>query len=134
MLLSTMANAKSTVGVGIENEVTTYKTEDTSSKTYPQLSLGYELELTDLFSVQTKAVVSKRTRAEFNYMLQISNNVVGIAGINLNLIDGTGSGMEAGLLFYDKIQIQYTKVNSAFELKDAKYSSDILSLSYNIGF
>ena len=133
LLTSGLASAQVNFGIGLEHSVKTHRTEVTKSKLMPRLSLGYTLELSKIFSVESSLVGTTDTaRTHFNYMLGIGDGLKAHVGLNLNLVDGFGAGMQTGLLINDRYLIEYVKTNSSFDKPE--WSSDSLAIGVNFGF
>ncbi len=133
LLTSGFVSAQSNLGIGLEHSVKTHGTEATKSKLMPRLSLGYTLELSTSFSLESSLIATTDTaRTHFNYVLDINDVLKAYVGLNLNLVDGFGAGMQTGLLVNDKYVIEYVKTNSSFD--NPEWSSDSLAIGVKFGF
>lgn len=133
LLTSGFVSAQGYVGAGLENSVKTHRTEATSPKLMPLLTLGYNLELSKSFTIDSFVTANTNTaRTGFNYVLDINDGLKAHVGLNLNLVKGIGAGMQSGLLLNDKYLIEYVKTNSSFD--NPEWSSDSLAVGVKFGF
>lgn len=133
LLTSGFVSAQGYVVARVENSVKTHRTEATSSKLMPLITLGYNLELSKSFTIDSFVTANTNTaRTGFNYVLGINDNLKAHVGLNLNLVKEIGVGMQSGLLLNDKYLIEYVKTNSSFD--NPEWSSDSLAVGVKFGY